>query len=215
MIALTVNAQRVVEKQISVKPSASLDLKLDFADTIQIKQSKDNTLRIIATVSINDNQNNDKYELITSEGSDFIKVKAKIHDMESIRVPCKNRKGSRSEYRNGECLTMDINYIIEIPAIADFHIETISGDIIVDNAQSAMSIESISGFIDMSIPAKSNFDLKIKTITGGIYTNHEFSTNIDNFKGGPGGTDGWFKLGVGGNRVKLSTISGDIFLRKI
>ncbi|NOU16905.1 MAG: hypothetical protein HOO91_05035 [Bacteroidales bacterium] len=215
MIAFTVNGQRVVEKEITVKPASSIDLKLEFADTIQVKQSKDNMLRIKAIVSINDSQNNDKYEIIVRDDGDLLKVKANINDMKSIQVPCKNHKGSNSESHSGGCVNIDIYYVIEVPAVANLHIETINGNITIDNALCAMSIESISGFIDLRIPAKANLDLNLKTITGGVYTNHEFNINTDNFKGNPGGTNAWFKLGSGGNKVKLSTISSDIFIRKI
>ncbi|MDD4604373.1 MAG: hypothetical protein PHF97_11285 [Bacteroidales bacterium] len=213
MIAFAVNAQKVVEKQISLNPTSSLDLKLEFADTIQVKQSKDNTLRITATVNINDNQHNDKYELITSVESGFVEIKAKIHDMESIRVPCKNHQGSNYESHDGKCVTMDISYMIEVPAIADLHLKTINGNIIIDHALNTMSIESISGFIDLTVPVTSNLNFNLKTITGGIYTNPELHINMDNYKGNPGGNEAQFKTGTGGNMVKLSTISNDIFVR--
>lgn len=210
-----VNAQKIIEKQITVKPTLNINLKFDFADTIKIKQSTDNMIRIKVIVNINDNLHNAKYELITDEGSDLLKVSAKIHDMKSIRVPCKNRNGSNYDYHNGECLTMDISYVIEVPTIANLKIETISGDIIIDNALSSMDINSISGFIDMGISTKANSELKIGTVTGGVYTNHEFNKGNDHFDASPGGTDARFKIGTGEKSIKLTTVSGDIYLRKI
>jgi len=215
LMVFTLNAQRVVEKQIAVKSTSSIDLKLDFADSIKIKQSKDNTVKIKAIISINDNLNNDKYELITDEGSDLLRVSAKIHDMKSIRIPCNNRKGSNYNYHDGECLTIDISYEIEIPTIANLKLETISGNIIIDNALSSMSINSISGFIDMGLSSNANSDLKIETVTGGVYTNHDFKKKDDHFDSSPGGTDARFTIGSGEMSMKLTTISGDIFLRKI
>jgi hypothetical protein len=209
------NAQRVVEKQITVKPTAALNLKLDFADTIRIKQSKDNNIRIKAIVDINDNQNNDKYELITTESEDYVKVMAKIHDMESIRIPCRNYRGISYDCHGGKCLTMNISYEIEVPSIANLQIETISGDIIVENSKYPVNIKSISGIIDFSIPSNSNSDIRIETVTGGVYTNHEFNKSSDEFDGNPGGTDAIFRIGSGGTRIKLVTVSGDIFVRKI
>jgi len=215
LLAFTVNAQRVIEKQITVKPTTSIDLKLDFADSIQIKQSKDNSVKIKVTVNINDNLHNDKYELITNEGIEILRVSAKIHDMKSLRIPCKNHIGSNYDYHDGECLTMDISYVIEVPSIANLKIETISGDIIIENAQSSMTINSISGFIDICISTKANSDLRIETVTGGVYTDHEFNKVKDECESNPGGTDASFSIGSGGNRIKLETVSGDIFIRKI
>lgn len=215
LLTFTLNAQRVVEKKIEINPTSTLKLDLEFADTIHIKQSSDNTLKIKATVSINDNQNNDNYELITNENGSYLTVKAKIHDMESIRIPCKKNGKSMYNYNDGKCLTMDISYVIEVPSIADLRLETISGDIIIDQAKNPMNIKTISGFIDMSIPAKSNSDIRIETVTGGVYTNHEFSKDNDDCDSNPGGTDANFKLGTGDNKIKLTTVSGDIFIRKI
>jgi len=208
-------AQRVVEEQIAVKPTATIALKLDFADSILIKQSKDDNIRIKAIVSINNNQHNDKYELIVSESNDFIKVKAKINDMESIRIPCNDHRGTNYSYSNGNCLTMDIIYEIEIPTIANLSIETISGDITIDNPNSPMDVRSISGYIDLSINPKTNSNIKVETVTGGVYTNHEFNKDSDHCDSNPGGTDASFKIGSGGNRIKLETVSGDVFIRKI
>ena len=94
LATVNIYAQRVVEKQLAINPDTRLNLKLEFADTIKIVQSNDNKLRIKATVNINDNLHNDKYELITNESSQSVSVSAKIHDMKSLRVPCKNRRGS-------------------------------------------------------------------------------------------------------------------------
>ncbi len=215
LATFNLNAQRVVEKLITVNPSTNLELNLDFADTIHIKQSKDNSIRIKAVVNINDNQHNDKYELITDEGSQSLRVSAKVRDMESIRVPCKNQHGSSFGYHDGKCLSMIINYEIEVPTLADIKVETISGDITIDNGNCPMSIKSISGFIDLTIPATSNSDISISTITGGVYSNQEINKEKSDFDSNPGGTRANIQLNSGGNRIKLNTISGDIFLRKI
>lgn len=213
--AYLANAQRVVEKQIEVKSTCSLTLDLDFADSIIIKQSNDNSIRVKVMVNINDNLNNDKYELITSEGGQSLRMSAKIHDMESIRVPCRNHHGASYNFDNGKCLSMNIKYEIEIPTITYIKLETISGDVIINKSNCPMSIESISGFIDLSIPYSANSEIKIQTVTGGVYTNHEYDNSSDRCRSNPGGTDANFRLGNGENRIRLSTVSGDIFVRKI
>jgi len=212
--AVSVNAQRIVEKQVSAKSTTDLDLNLEFADSIRIKQSMDNSVHIKATVNINDNQNNDKYELITNENGDNITIKAKIHDMNSIRIPCNNRKGNSYNY-DGKCLTMDIYYEIEVPSIANLKIKTISGDIIIEKGIYPMYLESISGFIDLYVPSKADADISVNTVTGGVYSNIDINKSNSNLDSSPGGTDGTIRLNNGGNRIKLHTVSGDIYIRKI
>lgn len=212
---ISLNAQRVVEKQIAVNAPTNLTLSLDFADTIQIKPSKDNSVRIKATVNINDNLHNDKYELFADEGSQSLRISAKIHDMKSLRVPCKNYIGTSYDCQGGKCLTMNINYEIEVPVLADIKVETISGDIIIEKSSCPMWLKSISGFIDLSIPSSTNSDIKIETITGGVYTDHELKKENVDCDSNPGGTDAYIRLGSGGNRIKLITVSGDIYVRKM
>lgn len=211
---LTVNAQRIVEKQISAKSTTNIDLNLEFADSIRIKQSKDNLVHIKATVNINENQNNDKYELITNEDGDRLNIKAKIHDMNSIRIPCNDRKGSSYNY-DGKCLTLDIYYEIEVPSIANLKLKTINGDITIEKVMYPMYLESISGFIDLYVPSKADADVSVNTVTGGVYTNLDINKNNSDLDSHPGGTDGTIKINNGGKQIKLHTISGDIYLRKI
>jgi hypothetical protein len=215
LVTFNLNAQRVVEKQLTVTPTTNLELNLDFADTIHIVQSKDNSIRIKAIVNINNNLHNDKYELIADEGGQTLRISAKVHDMKSIRIPCENHKGSSYEYHDGECLTMDINYEIEVPVLADIKVETISGDIIINLRTCPMTLKSISGFVDLSIPTTSNSDISISTITGGVYSNHDISKEKNSCDSNPAGTRVNFRLNSGGSRIKLNTISGDIFLREI
>lgn len=206
--------QRVVDKQVEIKQNATIDLKLEFADSILIKPSSDSNFKIKAVVCINDNQHNDNYELNISEGSENIKVKAKIRDMESIQVPCKKHKGSYYGNSNGKCLTMDIRYEIEIPINANVRVETISGNITVQNAKNPMIIKSISGFIDINISPKFDSNIKIETVTGGVYSNFEINKDSGYCHSNPGGTDATLRIGKGGSAIKLETISGDIFIRK-
>lgn len=215
LTTLNLSAQRKVEKQIIVNPKTILNLKLEFADTIKIVQSTDNTVRVIASVNINDNLNNDNYELIANQSDGLLKISAKIHDMKSIRVPCTNKKGSNYNYYNGKCLTMDISYVIEVPNIAKIEIETISGNIIIGNTISNLSLNSISGFIDIGISNQANSNLKIETVTGGVYSNYEFGKTNNLIDSNPGGTSANFKIGNGENSMRLTTVSGDIFIRKI
>lgn len=206
--------QRVVDKQVEVKQNATIDLKLEFADSILIKPSTDSNFRIKAVVSINDNQHNDNYELNISEGSESIKVKAKIRDMESIHVPCKNHKGTYYGNYNDKCLTMAIRYEIELPASSSLRLETISGNIMVQNAKNPMIIKSISGFIDINISPKFESNIQVETVTGGVYSNFDINKDNGYYQSSPGGTDANLKIGKGGCSIKLETISGDIFIRK-
>jgi hypothetical protein len=211
-IVVPTMAQLVVEKSIEVKPNTKLDLKLDFADSIRLTPAKGNTLRLKAVVNINDNKDNDRYELVASSNGDLATVKANISGMESIGRTSKNGK---RRYHHGDCFTMDIYYEIEVPQVAEIELFSISGDIQVSELKCPASIETVSGYIDVSIPAKFGAEVAVNTITGGVYTNFDINPKTDECKSGPATTKAQFLLNNGGNRIRLRTVSSDIYLRKI
>jgi DUF4097 and DUF4098 domain-containing protein YvlB len=74
-----------------------------------------------------------------------------------------------------------------------------------------MDVKSISGYIDLSLPADKRADLEFLTISGRMYSNHELELKETN-SGIPIKLKE--KLNNGGEQIKLETISGDIFFRK-
>jgi DUF4097 and DUF4098 domain-containing protein YvlB len=74
-----------------------------------------------------------------------------------------------------------------------------------------MKVKSISGYIDLEVPADKQADLDFSTISGTMYSNHELALNQKH-----GGIPSKImeKLNDGGVPIKLETISGDIFFRK-
>lgn len=78
------------------------------------------------------------------------------------------------------------------------------------------SISNISGFIDVAMPANAKANLKLKSITGEIYTDFDLGlkkgpNDLQRIGGGhniEGSTNG------GGVEINLKTISSDIYVRK-
>jgi DUF4097 and DUF4098 domain-containing protein YvlB len=74
-----------------------------------------------------------------------------------------------------------------------------------------MNVKSISGYIDLAVPANRQADIDFSTISGTMYSNHELALNKQH-SGVPSKIIE--KLNDGGDPIKLETISGDIFFRK-
>lgn len=96
-------------------------------------------------------------------------------------------------------------------------VSTISGDIDVIftelSKDKSVSLAAISGEIDITIPAKSGVDLEMKTVTGNLYSDFDFSAPDKGIKQ-VGGSKITSKLNGGGISFKITNISGNIFLRK-
>jgi DUF4097 and DUF4098 domain-containing protein YvlB len=81
--------------------------------------------------------------------------------------------------------------------------------------QGPSSISTVSGDVDVSMPANTKATLKLRSVSGEVYT--DFDINIgkdDNSMRHIGGqvVDG--NINGGGTAMSLKTVSGDIFVRK-
>ena len=79
-----------------------------------------------------------------------------------------------------------------------------------------LKLETISGDVDIKLPASQNLSLTASTISGDIYSDLSF----DYLDGGKGlrqmvGMKLDARLNSGGKQLSLKSISGDILLRKL
>jgi len=96
-------------------------------------------------------------------------------------------------------------------------LSTISGNIDITyssiNPVKSSSVNSISGDIDITLPEKTATDLELRTVTGGLYSDFDFTDTQKNLKK-VGGNEMNFQLNGGGFRFSIGTVSGNIYLRK-
>jgi lia operon protein LiaG len=96
-------------------------------------------------------------------------------------------------------------------------LSTISGDVNIVyssvNTESPVSINSISGEIDVTLPVKTAANLQLETISGTIYSDFDFPTDNNKMKQIAGSTVR-FPLNGGGVNMKIVSVSGNVYLRK-
>ncbi len=97
-------------------------------------------------------------------------------------------------------------------------ISTLSGDIEVKfstvSQKSPMSIKSVSGDLDITMPENTKANLDIGTISGDVYTDFEIKIGKKGDMRQIGGSEFKYKLNGGGVVLDLSSVSGDVYLRK-
>jgi lia operon protein LiaG len=96
-------------------------------------------------------------------------------------------------------------------------ISTISGGVDVVfteiSKDKSISIATVSGDVDVTIPAKAGIDIDLSTISGNMYSDFDFAQdNKDMHRVGGGSIHS--QLNGGGTNLKLSNVSGNIYLRK-
>lgn len=196
-------SQKVIDKKIEVNGKLT-EMKLNFADNITIEAWNNNYIELHASASIDDNQYNDFYELNVNEKSGKIAIEEKV-DFEGIKkkIGAKNLNNFNTE----------INYKLKIPKTLNFDVNTISGEIELIGCEGEMTVNSVSGFIDYSIPEKHKTKIDLSTVTGNVYTNVKFDNPLPKEISWVG-TNSELTLNGGDKDVELKTVSGDIYLRK-
>jgi len=192
------NAQKLIEKHIDFTQKTNIVLDLQIADSIKINTWNKNEVFAKASININENKDNEIYLTTFDNSGSEVTIKAKF----------------KQDYFKGKnnCNKSDIYWEIYIPENTRFSIKTINGDIIIDGKTSEIDANTISGFIDLTVPESKKADLSFKTISGTIYSNHEFKlTTKKHFAT----SEIKENINGGGNYINLETISGDIYFRKM
>lgn len=204
LLAFCAGAQKIAEKQVEVSPNAIIRLNIQIADSIKIITWNKNAVYAKASININDNKNNDAYDVTFDGGGSEFEMKSK---MES------NGRGWNNNC-NCNCNWHDsISVVVYVPENTDVVVETINGNITVTGKLTSIKAKSISGFVDVAVSPQLKADLRLSTITGTMYSDLDLSTEDKNLKH-VGGSRVAKELNGGGKPFELETISGDIFLRK-
>jgi hypothetical protein len=216
LIFIPVQAQKIIEKHMNFSQKESVVLNIQIADSIVIHTWDKKEVFAKASVDVNDNKDNDAYQTGFDESGSIIKVTAKFED--NYLSGKSDSSGSHifwdvyiPEKVNFSVKTIDGNINISGKA-GDIDAKTISGHIIITGTNSKTDANSISGFIDMSVASDVKADLEFKTISGTIYSNHEIPASG---KKSPGSNKVVDQMNGGGLPIKLKTISGNIYFRKI
>lgn len=205
--SLNYPAQEVFEKEVALKNGQAVKLELKFADEINIKTWDKQQLYIKVKVVHNFKEKLD-FKLLEFNENDEVEIEEKIKNLE-------NRKNITidGDSHNHDCLKLDIDYEVYLPANVELSINSISGNIDVKKMNSSLDLETISGFVDVAIDPAKGYDLKCSTISGSIYSDLQFESG-DKIKADLVGSKLNSSLNGGGKMLKLKTISGDVYLRK-
>ncbi|MEO0341574.1 MAG: hypothetical protein AAF242_20490, partial [Bacteroidota bacterium] len=109
------------------------------------------------------------------------------------------------------CYCLDFEFVVYAPSNVKLNLSTISGDIEIPKWEGAIRAKSISGALDVSMNPRVAKDIKVKSVTGEVYT--DLDIRLDE------GSTSYSKrmntsLNGGGSLTRLETVSGDIFIRK-
>ena len=202
LLPVVVSAQKIVEKHLDFASSGYVHMNFQISDSIRIITWKKSEVYIKSSINVNDNKNNEDYKMVFDGNGSTINVTAKLEYKSNDSCNCCCNVHSR------------IFHEVYVPENADFSVETINGNIIITGNTAEIRAKSISGFIDLAITPERKADVKLRTITGTMYSNIELNSTSRRIKQVGGGSVTAQLNGGGGKPINLETISGNIFFRK-
>ncbi|QNM85460.1 DUF4097 family beta strand repeat protein [Polaribacter pectinis] len=228
-------AQKKVTENTNSKNIKDVYVHLKFANNILVKNWNKKEISVEATVNIDDNKHNDYFNFKTDRIGGTYKVSSDYGDyFKKYRsyFSHTHKEGEENENNEDDCHknqhTNIVNYVIYVPKNMELKIKSISGNVVVDsydgelildlisgnitikNHSKEMHLKTISGDIDIYV---SDAKFEAKTLSGSVYS--DLDIDFEKKKKNSYGSTINATVNKGTASLKLNTISGDIFLRKI
>lgn len=211
--------QRIVEKTLSAGSGDHVKLNLQFGEHITIKGWDKNEVSFRAVVEINSGKLNDAFIANYVEDNQGIRIETDF-DKEKLeggrRSDCPKNNYSSYSWNDGkQFVCSKIQFEVFVPRNSDLELETISADIELFDLDGPIDAQSISGFVDLSWPEMNGADISMETVTGEAYSNFDNLTFNNKQEELPMvGYELRGAIGSGGPKVRLESVSGDVYLRK-
>lgn len=200
-LACYAQTERIVRKTLNVQGKKA-EMKFNFAENISIEAWDKNTIELQVAVNIDENRYNEYYDLKVNEESNLCQLVEEVNFKE-----IQKKKGDKCN------MNSHFIYKLKVPANLEFKLSTISGEVELKGIVGKMDVNSISGFIDYTVPQTCKARIDLSTISGNVYSNLKFddkSTKEISWVG----TKRKLTLNGGTQDIALKTISGNIYLRK-
>lgn len=215
---LALPAQEIQEESIPLNANQKVVLNLKFAEDIKVENWNKDELLVKAEVEINNNSLNHAHTMDVANKGNTVIIETGFNE-ELIRTSnerdCNGKNTHQNNFngKDGYSICSSLKYTVYLPSNTDLTIESISGNITLANRKGPVEAKSISGFVDFSSPANQKADFYLKSISGEVYS--DLDIELINQKENPiVGYELKGKLNGGGEKVRLESISGDIYVRK-
>lgn len=197
---------KTTEQSFKIPSSKIATLNLKFARSIDVKTWDKNEIVLKTTIEYNDEKYISWHTQEVDQNNGQLTVETGFQ---------KNRAMEKNECwscDDRDCICLRFSYEVFAPANISLDLQTISGDIDLTSWSGGIKAKSISGFIDLALNPGAKRSIKLKSVTGEVYTDlSELKLDDD--------SSAYFKkmnrqFNGGGETIQLETVSGDIYIRK-
>lgn len=221
-------AQTVTTKTFTVARGQQVNFKFDYPKVKVSTWDKDE-VSVTSHVNINDNENNDAFELLSDTKEGVLTVSSHIKDMDKLpRHYTIMRNGKKTIYRSKdeyiearkdrsgitmstEGTDIDIMVEVKVPVSVVSNLKAVYGIVELTNFNAPITVDATYGGIDATIAAANTGKLQATTNYGQLYTNLDLKLtehNERNFYNSITAEPGK------GPSYKFTSTYGKIYLRK-
>ncbi|HYG17743.1 MAG TPA: hypothetical protein VD816_02395 [Ohtaekwangia sp.] len=225
-------AQTLINRSIPVPAGQKIAMHFDYPELIRVSTWDKNEISIQGTVSINNGENDDAFELQTAASGNTTTIRNEIKNMKSLpqRITV-FRDGQKMIFRDNAALSeyqqkngkafdvqswgvdMDIVLEIKVPRNAETHIESVYGLVEIKDFTGPLNAVSTYGGVDAALSEKLTGEVIAETNYGDIYT------NFDAKFGGLPSHDDHFHTYVSvkpgnGPKYRFESKYGNVYVRK-
>lgn len=224
-------AQTPVNKTYPVTAGQKISFRFDYPELVKISTWDKNEISIVGSVSINQGESDDAFELLQSNSGNVIYIENKINNLKNLpkRITV-NRGNEKLTFKSEEdfrkyCketgsdfnvkswgVDMDILLEIKVPRNIETKLECVYGLAEVKNFSGPLSVEATHGGVDVSVQEKATGELTAETNYGQIYSNLDLKFTGSEFKdfhtvvsAKPGN----------GHKYSFESKYGNVYLRKV
>ena len=190
----------------------------ELVDEIKVSNWTKDQIAFKVTYSVNQGELNDLVQLDLNESSNRVKLKVDF-DQERIEVSgiyvCDDERSlnwNTGGRKSSVCL--DIQIELMVPKNTKLDIESVIGDLYIEGVYQELYAKTVTGDIEVNWPETEGAELEIKTVSGGIYTNHDFKMRQE--KGLPliSAHEVQGNIGEAGRYLNLETVTSNIYFKR-
>ncbi|MEP2670277.1 MAG: hypothetical protein ABJH04_14850 [Cyclobacteriaceae bacterium] len=226
-------AQTSVNRSLPVKNGQAIAMKFDYPELIKVSTWEKSEISVQATVSINNGENDDAFELLVDNSGSEVVVENRIVNIKSLPQMVTVRDGaerimfrSKEEYKkykaeNGRSfdrvswgVDMDITIEIKVPTGAETNITSVYGMVEVMNFDGPIKVEAQYGGVDVALNEKRVGEISAETNYGQIYSNLDIQFDGNTLEEKDFYTFVSAKPGAG-PRYNFESRYGNVYLRKV
>ncbi len=224
-------AQTPVNKTYPVTAGQKISFRFDYPELVKISTWDKNEISIAGTVSINQGESDDAFELLQSNSGSTIYIENKIRNLKDLPKRITVTRGSEKLTFKSEAdfkeycketgsdfnvkswgVDMDILLEIKVPRNMETKLECVYGLTEVTNFSGPLSVEATYGGIDVSVQEKATGELIAETNYGQIYSNLDLKFTGSEFRDFH--TVVSVKPGTG-PKYSFESKYGNVYLRKV